>query len=204
MKVTVVNLGVNNIRSVIGALEHVGIEAAVASEPGELGPICLIPGIGHFGFVTELMTKQGWIEALRSHAAQDRPLLGICLGMQLLFKESVEAPGTQGLGLLDGRVGNMADLPLAGERVPVTGWRRLESADIQIDGRNMYFNHSYGLAADHPDCLASYSYGNARIAAVVGRGRIMGLQFHPEKSGLAGLHLLKHCIEKVSTGSIDV
>ncbi len=204
MKVTVVDLGVNNIRSVMGALEHVGIDAAVASSPNELGPVCLIPGIGHFGFVTGLMAKQGWIEALRAHAAQDKPLLGICLGMQLLFKESVEAPGAEGLGLLEGRVGNVADLPLAGERVPVTGWRRLESADAHIGGRNMYFNHSYGIAADHPDCLASYSYGNARIAAIVGRGRVMGLQFHPEKSGLAGLHLLKLYIEKISTGSPDV
>lgn len=201
MKVTVVDLGVNNIRSVIGALEHVGIEAGVASDPAELGAICLIPGIGHFGFVTEWMQRQGWAQALRAHAAEGKPLLGICLGMQLLFEGSSEAPGAQGLGLLPGHVANLSDLPVAGERVPVTGWRRLESADAQVAGRNMYFNHSYGLAADHPDCVASYSYGNARIAAMVGRGRVLGLQFHPEKSGLAGLHLLKHCIEKISTGS---
>lgn len=202
MKVTVVNLGVNNIRSVIGALEHVGIEASVASEPGDLGPVCLIPGIGHFGFVTDLMKAQGWVEALRHHAAQERPVLGICLGMQLLFEGSVEAPGAHGLGLLKGEVKDVADFPLAGARLPVTGWRKLESSDVELHGRNMYFNHSFGLAAEDPHCLASYSYGNARIAAIVGRGRVIGLQFHPEKSGLAGLHLLKHCVQKISTGSI--
>jgi imidazole glycerol phosphate synthase glutamine amidotransferase subunit len=200
--VTVVDLGVNNIRSVVGALEHVGIEATVAARPEQLGDFCLIPGIGHFGFVAGLMHEQGWMQAVRQHAASGKPVLGICLGMQLLFEGSVEAPGVDGLGLLPGQVSDVADMPIAGERLPVTGWRKLESTDPEFAGRNMYFNHSFGRLASEPHCLVSYSYGRAHIAAVVGRGRVMGLQFHPEKSGLAGLHLLKHCIDRISKGNI--
>ncbi len=122
--------------------------------------------------------------------------------MQLLFEGSVEAPEAQGLGLLPGRVQDLSSLVPPGERLPVTGWRRLESTDAELAGRNMYFNHSFGLPADTAHGLASYSYGGARIAAIVGRGRVRGLQFHPEKSGLAGLHLLQHCIQELSRDKI--
>lgn len=202
MKVSVVDLGVNNIRSVMGALEHVGLDAQVVSKPRELGGVCLIPGIGHFGFVAGVMRERGWTEALAEHGRQGLPLLGICLGMQLLFEGSQEAPGVPGLGLLPGEVGDIAALVAPQASLPVTGWRRLESAQPAVHGRNMYFNHGYGLPGAGADCIASYSYAGARIAAIVGRGRVAGLQFHPEKSGLPGLHLLRWCIEKISKESI--
>ena len=196
MKVSVVNLGVNNIKSVLGALEHVGLEAHMASAPGEIGGFCLIPGIGHFGFVAALMARQGWADAIAQHAARGAPVLGICLGMQLLLEQSEEAPGVAGIGLLPGLAQPVRSLGVAaGERVPVTGWRRLGSARPGWSGANMYFNHSFGLDATHPQCLASYSYGGARIAAIIGRDNVLGLQFHPEKSGMAGLHLLKDCVD---------
>lgn len=201
MKVSVVDLGVNNIRSIMGALAHEGMAAHVASQPADIGEFCLIPGIGHFGFVAGIMQERGWTEALRAHAGQGRPVLGICLGMQLLFEGSAEAPGVPGLGLLAGEVLDVGSLPLHGERLPVTGWRKLESGDADVGGRNMYFNHSFGMAASHPSCLASYSYGQTRIAAIVGKDRVIGLQFHPEKSGLPGLHLLSQCVRRISKGS---
>ncbi|WP_298923610.1 imidazole glycerol phosphate synthase subunit HisH [uncultured Ramlibacter sp.] len=198
MRVSVVNLGVNNIKSVMGALEHIGQAAHVAAEPRELEAICLIPGIGNFGFVSEVMRKSGWMDAIRSHAQRGRPVIGICLGMQLLCRSSAEAPDSAGLDLLPDAVLDLRSLPVGGERLPVTGWRKLESEVPAWNGLNMYFNHSYGIAADHPHCLASYRYGAARIAAVVGRDNILGLQFHPEKSGLQGLKLLENCIDHVS------
>ncbi len=202
MKVSVIDLGVNNIRSVLGALEHVGLDSRVAVKPGEVEGVALIPGIGHFGFVAGAMRERGWMEALASHGREGRPVLGICLGMQLLFEGSEEAPGESGLGLLPGRVGDLAALVAPASRLPVTGWRRLEGTEAAVDGRAMYFNHGFGVAGGHPQCMASYSYEGARIAAIVGRGRVMGLQFHPEKSGLAGLHLLRWCVETISRESI--
>jgi len=200
VKVSVIDLGVNNIRSVVGALEHLGVPAAVVRQPVDLDGLCLLPGIGNFGFVSRLMHDSGWMESVRRHAKGGGPVIGICLGMQLLLEASAEAPGESGLGLLPGQVIEVASLPVGSERLPVTGWRKLHSDAPALAGPAMYFNHSYGLPADHPACMASYSYGQAHIAAIVGKANVMGLQFHPEKSGLAGLHLLKRCIDQVSLG----
>lgn len=194
--IVIIDYGVGNLRSVQKALEHVGAAAVVADDPHSLDRAdgIVLPGVGAFGDGMDHLRARGWVAPLREKAAAGVPLLGICLGMQLLFEESDEMGHHTGLGLLPGRVVRFAEGDL---KVPHVGWNQLQVRQGALlagisSGAYAYFVHSYyALPEADEDVLATTEYG-LEFAAVVGRGRVLGAQFHPEKSQEVGLRLLRN------------
>lgn len=193
--------GAGNQRSVVRAFEHEGAAVEVTADPAvarRAGRLVL-PGQGHFGQCMTRLEQSGLADAVREHAAAGRPFLGICVGMQLLYDRSEEAPDVAGLGLLDGTVRRIpTDLPL-----PHVGWNAVEwvrgaEADPVLAGvagpapRWFYHVHSFAvLEDDGRDVLGRCRY-DAAFASVVGRGSTRGIQFHPEKSQEEGLRILRN------------
>lgn len=178
MTVTLLDYGMGNLRSVARALEASGVRVARADRPGD-GPLVL-PGVGAFPEAVRRLRAGGAWDGVLESLARERPLLGICLGMQLLFEESEEHEGGLGLGLFRGRVERLG----GGVTVPNMGWHRLRG----LDGF-AYFAHSYGVRAT-PEATATIDHG-ARWTAAIQQGCITGYQFHPEKSGRDGIELLR-------------
>jgi glutamine amidotransferase len=194
--IAIVDYGIGNLRSVQKALEQVGATAVVSSDPAVLDAAqgVVLPGVGAFGDGMANLQARRLIEPVVRQVEQGKPLLGICLGMQLLFDESEEMGRHEGLGLLPGRVVRFREGDL---KVPHIGWNRLQiHADRLLegiaDGAYAYFVHSYYAAPEQAgDVLATTEYG-VEVASVVGRGSVFGAQFHPEKSQEVGLRLLRN------------
>jgi glutamine amidotransferase len=197
--IVVVDYGVNNLRSVVRALEAGGHAARLSADPAEVREAgrLVVPGVGNFGQASANLQRTGLGDAIRDVAAADRPVLGICLGQQLFFAESEEAPGVAGLGLLPGRVVRFrGDLP-----VPHVGWAEVSLTAAGrahsllgplFDGtpRFYYHVHSYYPAGTGEALsLATGDYGGP-FTTIVGRDRVLGVQFHPEKSQREGIRLL--------------
>lgn len=188
---TVIDYGVGNLFSMSNALRKAGLRVEVAEEPSTLSgsDAVVLPGVGNFGAAAANL--EPFREALKATVGEGTPLLGSCLGMQLLFERSEESPGS-GLGLLPGEVKRFV-----GEmKMPHMGWNTVEPKrgspllDGVKPGSYFYFVHSYyPEPADPRDTLASTSYGGT-FASIVERGSVYGTQFHPEKSGEAGARLL--------------
>lgn len=199
--IAVIDYGAGNLKSVKNALDHLGAANMRASTAKEilLADAVILPGVGEFGTAMAELERRGIKEAVIEAAGSGRPLLGICLGMQLLFEAGEESPGAKGLGILPGRVPRFpAEMGL---KIPHMGWNSVmpikESRllDGLPKGSYMYFVHSfYVKAAERADVSAISEYGLIFDAAVE-RGNIFGCQFHPEKSGAAGLAILKNFIE---------
>jgi glutamine amidotransferase len=196
----VVDSGVANLRSVMNTLKHLGADAHVAHTPADLhhADRIILPGVGAFAAGMAQLRQRGFIEPLRDYAKQGVPILGICLGMQLIFDCSEEMGTHEGLGLLPGQV---VRFPTDGPKVPHIGWNQLhhngESALLKgvPAGGYAYFVHSYYVRVPSPDMvLASTDYG-IDFPAVVGKGNVFGAQFHPEKSQHTGLKLLTNFME---------
>lgn len=199
--IALVDYGIGNLRSVEKALQAVGAEVRLTSDPAEIlsATRVILPGVGAFGDGMAGLRQRGLESALKIVAARGVPLLGICLGMQLLFEESDELGRHQGLGLLPGRVRRF---PQAGGKVPHTGWNQLHIERPSplltglLSGDYAYFNHSYYCEpADPTDILASTDY-ILQYASVVGRNNLYGVQFHPEKSQSVGLQILRNFVER--------
>ena len=193
-RIGVCDYGVGNLRSVERAITACGAVAAVSEDADALDACdgLVLPGVGAFAPAAERLRDAGLASLARSFAASGRPLLGVCLGHQLLFGDSDEGDGGHGLALLGGRV---ARLEGAGVKVPHVGWNTLRivrgSALLEgiPDGAYAYFVHSYAAAGcDAEDVVAVTRHGSD-FAAVVERGNVMGTQFHPEKSGPVGLRI---------------
>jgi glutamine amidotransferase len=193
MRAVVVDYGVGNLLSVERALHRVGFRATLASRPEEMegAALVVLPGVGAFGPAAHRLQQAGLWDALRAWVEAGGPLLGLCLGMQLLFEESEEDGRHQGLGLLPGRV---VRLP-GGVKVPHMGWNTLTlvrpspvTAHVR-SGVHAYFVHSYYAQTDRRSVVAETVHG-ATIPAVVEAPRVVGFQFHPEKSGEVGRRLL--------------
>jgi len=176
-----------------------GADAVVTSDEGVLREAerLVLPGVGAFRACMEALTARGFDELVRAHVAAGKPLLGVCVGMQMLFEESEEFGTTSGLGFLRGRVRRFTE----GLRVPQVGWNQVgwskshALAEGIEDESFFYFVHSYFCdAADDVDVLGSTEYGGV-YASVVARENVCGVQFHPEKSQAAGLRLLKNFAE---------
>ena len=189
----IVDYGAGNLRSVANALDRVGAQFAVCrtSEDLKLVDKVVLPGVGHFAAAAGHLAQTGLISALRDWGRERRPMLGICLGMQLLFEESEESPSTPGLGLLSGRV-----VRLQSRRVPHMGWNNVRVTDgcltaSEAVGEHYYFAHSYIAAPSDLAVVSGWATNDGvRFPAIVQDGRLSGVQFHPEKSGEAGLRLL--------------
>jgi imidazole glycerol-phosphate synthase subunit HisH len=196
----VVDYGMGNRRSVEKALEHVGARAVITRDPARLeqADALVIPGVGAFPQGMRNLSELGLDQRIRAAAAAGTPVLGICLGMQLLFERSQEHELTDGLGLLAGEV-----RPLQGRglRIPHIGWNdvRLEQPSpltAGLPGGSCAFYHVHSLAArpeDPADVIATTEYGE-RFATIVGHGNVFGVQFHPEKSSRDGLALLSNFV----------
>lgn len=199
--IAVIDYGAGNLKSVKNALDQLGAANMRASTSKEilLADAVILPGVGEFGTAMAELERRGIKEAVIEAAGSGRPLLGICLGMQLLFEAGEESPGAKGLGILPGRVPRFpAEMGL---KIPHMGWNSVmplkenRLLDGLPKGSYMYFVHSfYVKAAERADVSAISEYGLIFDAAVE-RGNIFGCQFHPEKSGAAGLVILKNFIE---------
>lgn len=202
--IAIVDYGIGNLRSVEKALQHVGACVQVTADPAALEAAqgVVLPGVGAFGDGTAQLRARGFVGPLEAVAAAGKPLLGICLGMQLLFGESEEMGRFAGLGLLPGRVRRFS----AGLKVPHIGWNQVHIVRPSplLEGvaqdSYAYFVHSYYAdPAEESTVLATTDYGGA-YASIVGRGRLFGLQFHPEKSQEVGLQMLRNFVALAGQG----
>lgn len=210
MKVGVIDYGVGNLGSVMRALEELRVTPTLVTRALDMHAMdCLIlPGVGNFSDCAQLLQKGGWPEALRDEVrGSGKPLLGVCVGMQLLASSSMEgvdasAPqGALGLDLIPGRVEHLRRLG-CGLRVPHVGWNSVSPITSQgglfdgiTEGTDFYFVHSYAFVTEDPaDVLATADYG-IPVTAAVRSGNVWGTQFHPEKSSRAGFRLLRNFIE---------
>jgi glutamine amidotransferase len=197
--IVVVDYGVNNLRSVVRALAAGGHEATLSVDPDQVRAAdrVLMPGVGHFGQASRTLEQSGLGAAVLEAARRGTPVMGICLGLQLFFAASTEAPGACGLGLLPGRVRRFdTTLP-----VPHVGWARVDPTPAGarhamlapvFDGGPQFFYHVHSYHPDQvPDeqVLATGSY-DGMFPTVVGRDNVIGAQFHPEKSQRMGIELL--------------
>jgi glutamine amidotransferase len=197
--ITVVDYGAGNLRSIRRALESAGAEVRVSSNPDEIARAegVVLPGVGAAGHAMEKLHQLDLADALLESSASGKPLLGICLGMQLLFEHQDEG-GVQGLGLLPGRIRGLAG-PV---KVPHMGWnlsRLTRSGPLGAAGdeRYYYFVHSFVAEPDNPsDVVADVQYGE-RFPSIVARDNVWGTQFHPEKSGHDGLRLISAFVGSV-------
>jgi glutamine amidotransferase len=193
VRIAVVDYGVGNLRSVERALSRAGAEAVISPDPAAVAGCdgVVLPGVGAFSPAAALLRSTGLGETVGDAAAEGRPVLGVCLGFQLLFEESAEGEGGAGLGLLPGRV---LRITAPGLKVPHMGWNRLHIRrpdpllDGLAEGEWCYFVHSYAAAPRAEDVVATCDYGG-ELTAVCRHGSVTGTQFHPEKSGPAGLRL---------------
>ncbi|RMH50828.1 MAG: imidazole glycerol phosphate synthase subunit HisH [Zetaproteobacteria bacterium] len=198
--IALIDYGMGNIHSVTKALERVGGEVRRVTRPEGLSGCAriVIPGVGAFRDCMATLRARGLDAALIDAAAAGVPLLGICLGMQILLSRSYEFGVHMGLGLIDGTVEPFPDsLPAQGCKIPHMGWNDIEPTVGHpvldaIAGRQLYFVHSYFCRPyDDTHLLARCRHGTVGFAAAIGRGHLLGVQFHPEKSQSAGLDLLR-------------
>ena len=185
----IIDYSLGNIQNVKNALDELGYPSLFSSDY-EVLKACdtiLLPGVGHFGHAMAHIETSGLKPTLLK-LAESKPLIGICLGMQLLFERSTEG-NVNGLGLLPGDIVRME----TEHPVPHLGWNTLSSRSQVLDGKDVYFIHSY-IATRTDTVIATSEYG-IDIPAVVKKGHITGIQFHPEKSGRAGLEILRQAIE---------
>ena len=199
--VAIIDYDAGNIRSVEKALVHIGADPVITrdSEVIRAAGHVILPGVGAFGDAMEKLDRYGLIPVIRDTVAAGKPFLGICLGLQLLFEESEESPGSIGLNLLEGKIRRIPDSP--GRKVPQIGWNSLH---FDHEGRLfrgipedtcVFFVHSYYLEAkDKKVVTASTEYG-VNIHASVEKDNLFACQFHPEKSGKWGLKMLKNFCE---------
>jgi glutamine amidotransferase len=198
--IAIINYGLGNLHSVNKAAAHVGGETVVTDEAQEIlsADKVILPGVGAFADGMAGLASRGLVTVIQEIAEQGKPLLGICLGMQLLFEVGEEQGIHPGLGLLAGRV-----VPFSGSgiKIPQIGWNQLEICRESYlmngieNGDYFYFNHGYCCLPENPqDILTETTYG-ARFASSVNNESIYGVQFHPEKSQKLGLQIMKNFVE---------
>ena len=192
--IAIVDYGVGNLASVRKAFTAIGASATLVRDPVRLADATAIvlPGVGNFGHCSRELHRYGFVPELRAARDRGTPILGICVGMQLLFARSEEDGGEPGLGFYRGSVVKLTGAP----RVPQIGWNAIRTVgahpwlrDVR-DGDHFYFVHSYSAEPADPVTLGTVDYGGPRLA-IVGSDGLLGAQFHPEKSGANGLRLLR-------------
>lgn len=199
--IALIDYGAGNLTSVKKALATIGAEVFVPAAPDELAQASgvIVPGVGHFDATRAI--DADWTAAILERLGEGRPLFGICLGMQWLFEGSDEAPDCPGLGVLGGRCYKLRGTvePAATLKIPHVGWNALDITseapilEAVAPGAQVYFTHSY--AAPITGDTAAVTEHGERFAAIVQRGQVSGVQFHPEKSGDVGLRILRNFVE---------
>jgi glutamine amidotransferase len=204
-RIVVLNYGLGNVRSVSNALRAVGAEASVSCNEREIAQAdgLIIPGVGAFPHGMANLTKSGLIEVIHKYIDSGRPVLGICLGMQLLFEKGAEYQMTQGLSLISGSVEIIPVKPEEG-RLPHIAWSTIYPADIARQTMfagltdcemRFYFVHSYAaMGVKLENLSATVKYMDRDVVAAVQKNNIWGTQFHPEKSGPSGLQVLRNFV----------
>lgn len=194
--IAIIDYGAGNLQSVKKALDYLGYDSIVTDDKNEIlsADRVILPGVGSFGDAMESIRERGLEEVIKEAANGDKPFLGICLGLQLLFRHSHETPDVEGLGIFDGEI---VTIPrVEGIKVPHIGWN-----DVKIsqhsgifsgikDESYFYFVHSYYLRNAESDIVAGTTHYGVDIQCAVQRGKVCATQFHPEKSSEAGLQLL--------------
>lgn len=192
--IAVIDYGMGNLHSVSRALERMGFAYTVTSDPESIEEASgiILPGVGAFGDAMRELAERNLVGVIKREAFKGKPLLGICLGMQLLFTGSEEHGHHQGLNLLPGRV-----VRLEGDfNIPHMGWNHLTFTQFHpllygLEEGYVYFVHSYHVLPDNPEDILAVTDYHRQVTAIVGRNRIFGMQFHPEKSGVLGRELLR-------------
>ncbi|MDU4961569.1 MAG: imidazole glycerol phosphate synthase subunit HisH [Sporomusaceae bacterium] len=195
--VAIIDYGMGNLGSVAKAFASLGVAAAVTRSPEMIAAAArvVLPGVGAFGDCMDTIRRCGLDRIIYQAIADDKPFLGICLGLQLLFEGSEEAPGVSGLGVFPGFV---RKIEAPGLKVPHMGWNRLQ---FRADGGLfaqlpaapfVYFVHSYHAVPLEPSLVTAVAAYGGEVTAAVGRGRVQAVQFHPEKSSAAGMHILQN------------
>jgi glutamine amidotransferase len=202
-RLAVLDYGIGNLRSAEKALQHVGADARLVTDPVEVeaADAVVLPGVGAFGACARALAESGLEAPARAAVAAGVPFFGVCIGFQLLYEKSVESPGAVGLGILAGTVERLADEV----KHPQMQWNRLEArgegARVPLEGLGaepwVYFVHSYAPPVGE-ETVAVCDYGGP-VAALVAKGTLWGAQFHPEKSGKSGLGLLANFVKLAAT-----
>ncbi|MDR2610761.1 MAG: imidazole glycerol phosphate synthase subunit HisH [Clostridiales Family XIII bacterium] len=200
--IAVIDYGAGNIFSVKNALAFLGFEGKLTGNAADIRTAdhLILPGVGAFPDAMRMLAERGLIEAIRTEAAAGKPLLGICLGMQILFERGFEFGETQGLGLIDGFVDKLEPPPGENLKIPHMGWDSMEVVNptpvsrTVTNGDMVYFVHSYKAVTPRENISLLACYGQ-EVPALVFRGNVYGAQFHPEKSGDVGLNILRSFAE---------
>ena len=196
--IAIIDYGAGNLHSVKNALDFLNAESIVTGDSETIlnADKVILPGVGAFGDAMKCLEKSGLVETVKAVAKSGKPLLGICLGLHLMFEESDETPGVKGLGIFKGKIVKIPEKD--GLKIPHMGWN---SIDIKEDSRlfegidrqsYMYFVHSYYLKARNPEDVAATTWYSTDIHAAVEHDNIFACQFHPEKSSELGLRILKN------------
>ncbi|MDF7626750.1 imidazole glycerol phosphate synthase subunit HisH [Lactobacillaceae bacterium L1_55_11] len=202
MKIAIVDYGAGNIQNVVKAIASTGLDTVVTKDPTEISQAdgLVVPGVGAFARAMDKLADAGLVKVIQDFAKTGKPILGLCLGMQLLFDSSSEFGATKGLGLIPGQV---VALPKQVDyKVPQMGWNQNQvSQDLPIteaiSGQYTYFVHSYYAQTDPQYIAAWVDYGSVKVPSVVVKDNVMGAQFHPEKSGPVGLAMWQRFKEMV-------
>lgn len=215
MKIGIIDYGMGNLFSVEQAIKRLGYEVLVSTNKEELlaTDALILPGVGAFQDAMKRLQETNLVSLINESEKSNKPLLGICLGMQLLFQESAENGGGKGLGIFTGKIARFGGINDDGRpyRVPHMGWNGLQFArrpewlqENEMTGdRFVYFVHSYfATNMNQADLVAFAHYGDEQVPGIVQKGSITGMQFHPEKSSEFGVLLLKQWLDGVKKGVV--
>lgn len=199
--IAIIDYGAGNLRSVQKALEFLGAQGEITRDRQKIlaADRAILPGVGAFGDAMLRLRQSGLDTAVTDFAASGKPFLGICLGLQLLFEESEESPGVKGLGIFQGKIKKIPGKE--GLKIPHVGWNQLEITQPEGVLRGLgespfvYFVHSYYMEPKNRDLIAAVTEYGTRLPVAVQKGNVAAVQFHPEKSGDTGLHILRNFIE---------
>ena len=196
--IAIIDYGAGNLHSVKNALDFLGADSVITGNTEEIlnADKVILPGVGAFGEAMSALTSSGLDAVVKQIVQNGTPLLGICLGLQLMFEESEESPGVKGLGLFKGKC---VKIPEHGLKIPHMGWNSIELAKnskiLKEDNIYVYFVHSYYLNTPDEEIVSAYTQYGEKLGIAVERDNVFATQVHPEKSGDAGMTILRNFIE---------